>query len=217
MIFIFIALFLKWCSTGFILQKQLDEHPSIGKTIHFSQPISYVERKTQAIAPIVAKIKKEITGLHIKYDSELKNEYIPSSTTFIIEDVYSYRDLLNQQSIYYILSSQDVKYILEEDSLNWLQEPIYNNAEVPMKILDKLYNSKQHATSKIRFYLSEKKGSYFDVFSTIPFKECNIQNIITNKTGIIATVNFNQLSCLYSKLWDNIHSASYPIQYEVIE
>jgi hypothetical protein len=200
-----------------MVQKELKEHPSIGKTIHFAQPISYIERETPAIVPIVAKIKKEITGLHIKYDSEKKNEYLPSSTTFVIENVYTYKDLLNEENVYYILSSQDVKYILDEESLNRLQKPIYNNAKTPMKILDKLYKGKPYDTSKIRFYLSEKKGRYFDVFSTAPFKECNVQNIITNKTGIIAIVNFNQLSCLYTKLWDNIHSASYPVKYEVIE
>jgi hypothetical protein len=71
-----------------------------------------------------------------------KNEYLPSSTTFIIANTYTYKDFLNKESVYYILSSRGVKYILGEDTLNSLQKPIYKNAKVPMKTLDELYKRK---------------------------------------------------------------------------
>ena len=86
-----------------------------------------------------------------------------------------------------------------------------------MKTLDRLYKNKQSGTSKIRFHVSKEKGRYFDIFSETPFTECHAQNMITDKNGIIATVNFSQLSCLYSKLWNGIHSKHYPVNYEIIE
>ena len=130
-VFISIVLLFKWGSTGFMIQEHLEADPNIGKTIHFAQPVSYIERETPAIVPIVAKIKKEITGLHLKYESEKKNAYLPSDTDFIVTDAYAYRDILNKRSIYYVLSGLGVNYILSEDALNRLQKPIYNNAKVP--------------------------------------------------------------------------------------
>jgi hypothetical protein len=215
-IFILIALFFKWCSTGFIIQEHLNKNSNIGKKIQFAQPISYIERETSAIVPIVARIKKEIESLHIKYDSEQVNKYIQNSTIFTIEDAYAYKDFLNSRTIYYILSNQKVKYILSEGTLSYLQKPIYKNAQMPIKILDKLYKNKLYATANIRFYSSEKNGRYYDVLSISKFEECNINDATNNKGDITASVNFTQLSCLYSKLWDSRHSKTYPVKYEIL-
>ena len=213
-IFILIAFFISRCNSWSVVQEHLDNDPRTGKKIQFAQPISYIERKTSSIVPIVAKVKKEISGLHIKYDSERVNKYIPSSTIFTIEDIYAYSDFMNSITFYYVLSNKKVKYILSEDTLNRLQKPIYKNAQMPAKILDRLYNSKLRAT--IKFYVPEKKGRYYDVLSINKFEECDIRDAVNNDGNITASVNFTQLSCLYSKLWDNIQSETYPVKYEIL-
>ncbi len=213
---ILIAFFINRCNSWSFVQEHLDNDPRTGKKIQFAQPISYIERKTSSIVPIVAKVKKEISGLHIKYDSERVNKYIPSSTIFTIEDIYAYSDFMNSITFYYVLSNQKVKYILSEDTLNRLQKPIYKNAQMPAKILDKLYKNKSKLRATIKFYVSEKKGRYYDVLSINKFEECDIHNAINNDGNITASVNFTQLSCLYSKLWDNIQSETYPVKYEIL-
>lgn len=216
LIILIVLVFFKWCSTGFMYQEHLDDHPDIGKKIQFNQPISYIERENPAIVPIVAKIKKELGGHHKKYDSEKKNEYLSIKTIFTIEDVYAYRDIINNRSILYILTHDDVKYIVNEDSFNRLQKSVYENADVPIEVLENLYKDKT-STSRIRFYIFNKTGRYYDVFNIEQFEKCNIQNITSDDKGITATVNFNELSCLYFNLWDNIHSESYPVKYELLK
>ena len=118
--FLLIALFLKWCSTGFIVQVHLSDNPRIGKEIYFKKPISYIIRETPSIVPIIAKIEKEITESHTPFSTEKENKNLSLHTKFIITDAYSYRDFLNQKTIYYILTNQEVKYILSEGTLNEL-------------------------------------------------------------------------------------------------
>jgi len=208
-------LFLKWCSAGFPLQTQLKKHPYIGKKVYFHQPVSYIERVYPSIVPIVAKTKKEIVQLHEKLDSEKINQYIPSSTVFTISDAYEYKDLLNSKTIYFILSAHNEQYILSQNTLINLQKEIYENAQVPLITLDQLYKDRQ-LTATIRFYLKKLDGRYYDLFNKETFKKCGISKTISHNNEIITTVDFNQLACLYSHLWNNLHSAKYPINYEII-
>jgi len=214
-VLIFISMSLIFSSCSFIEQEQVDDE-NIGKKVSFQQPIVYIERETNAIVPIIAEIKKEITSLHVKYRSELKNEYIPSNTIFTIVDAYVYSDFLNGPSLYYILSSKNTNYILSEGSLNRLQEPTYPNAKIPTKILDELYKN-EYESIQIKFYSSTDLKIYHQGISVSQFEDCKVQDTKDEYSYIQATVNFKQLACLYSKLWDGIHSEQYPVKFEVIE
>jgi len=214
-ILIFISMSLTFSSCAFMNQEQVDDE-NIGKEVSFQQPIVYIERQTKAIVPIIAEIKKEITGLHVKYRSELKNEYIPSNTIFTIVDAYVYSDFFNKPTLYYILLNKDTKYILSEGSLNRLQEPTYQNATIPIKILDNLYKQK-YENIQIKFYSSTDLKKYHQGISVSQFEDCKVQEIKDEYSYIQTTVNFRQLACLYSKLWDGMHSEQYPVKFEVIE
>ena len=214
---IFISIALTFNSCAFSNQEKLDDNENIGKKISFQQPIVFIERKTKAIVPIIANIKKEITGLHIKYESELKNQYIISNTIFTISEAYTYSDILNKPETYYVLLNKNIKYIISEDTLNRLQKPIYKKANMPTMILDKLYLKKEYSSIEIKFYSSVDLEKYHQGISIFQFEECNAQDIKDKYNYIVATVNFKQLACLYSKLWDSTHSEQNPVKFEVVE
>lgn len=77
--FVLIALFLTWCSSGFVIQLPLSNNPKIGKEIIFKKPICYIVREVPAIIPIVSKIEKEITEAHKPFSSEKENKNLPKS------------------------------------------------------------------------------------------------------------------------------------------
>ena len=122
-LFLLALLFLKWCSTGFIIQLPLFNNPKIGKEIIFKKPICYIVRDIPAIVPIVAKIEREITEAHKPFSSEKENKDLPNNLKFIITNAYSYRDFLNKKSIYFVLVNNQQKYIIDKGTLNYLLSP----------------------------------------------------------------------------------------------
>ena len=214
---IFVSIIINFNSCTFINQERLDDNQNIGKKVSFQQPIVFIERKIKSIVPIVANIKKEITGLHTKCESELKNQYITSNTIFTISEAYTYSDILNKPKTYYVLLDKNIKYILSEDTLKRLQKPIYEKANMPTELLDKLYLKKEYSNIKIKFYSSINSEKYHQRISISQFEECKAQDIKNKYNYIVATVNFKQLACLYSELWDSTHSEQNPVKFEVVE
>jgi len=80
-------------------------------------------RDIPAIVPIVAKIEKEITEAHKPFSSEKENKNLPNNLKFIITDAYFYRDFLNKKSIYFVLTNNQQKYVIDKDTLNYLLAP----------------------------------------------------------------------------------------------
>lgn len=196
-------------------QQHILEHPKIGQKVNFLQPISYSQRQQAAIVPIVAKIRNELIWIHVKRDSQIVNQYVPNNTDFTITDVYTYKDIINQQRYYYILSDeQKMKYILSEKMFKTLMKPIYQNAQAPVKIFDELYITKK--SIKMRFFAIKERNprlqrGFFD--------ECNVQEFSIKQweQEATATVNFNQLVCLYGYFWDDFHSERLPMSFEVLQ
>ncbi len=196
-------------------QLKITGHHKIGEKVKFSQPYGYIVRKVDAIVPIVAQIKKELSGIHPKLDSELKNEYIPSNTKLTIVEVYSYSDVINSPSIFYVLAdANDNRYVVSEFSFDRLSKPVYVDAIAPFKIFDDLYLDKK----SIRMSFFTLKSSNTKL-SESTMSNCNIEVFTINKWAneAVAKVNFDQLSCLYKHFWDDFNSKRHPIAFKIID
>ena len=88
---------------------------------------------------------------------------------------------------------------------------------MPTKILDKLYLKKEYSDIIIKFYSSIDLEKYHQGINISQFEECKAQDIKDEYSYIVATVNFKQLVCLYSELWDSTHSEQNPVKFELVE
>lgn len=190
---------------------RIENYSEVGKKVSFSQPLVYIVRETPAIVPIVAQIEKELSGLHTKLDSEKVNQYIPLKTVFTIVDAYLYEDAFNGKSIYLILEAQGEKYILKDETLKRYQQPIYKGAIAPTKIFDRLYESGE--SIKLHFFELNQTNRHFNKYT---FANCKTQASKTPKGGFVASVNFEQLRCLYEPFWDDWLSDKQPIAFEIV-
>ena len=196
-------------------QNHINEHSKIGQKVKFSQPIGYIVRHVPSIVPIVAETKNELGSIHPKLDSEAINEYIPSDTNFTIVDVFTYRDIVNPQTYFFVLSDQQhVHYTVKESTYESLVEPIFQGARAPVDIFDNLYRRKNSVN--VRFAAMKRKSPRL-----IPeyFSKCNVQNFTLLKweQEATATINFNQLVCLYQYFWRDFNSETFPISFEVLK
>jgi len=215
-LFLIVLFVLKWCSSGFQIQYKLSEHSDIGKETTFSKPICYINRKgTPAIVPIISKINNEITTVHVPFDSESINQYILSNTLFKVTNVYNYRDIMNKQTLYYVLSDQNnKKYILGQGSYYGLQKPISPDTEEIGSLLDELYLNKGSIKMKV-FETGKENHRFIAIF----FDRCNIKTLSVNYKKRVAhiKVDFKQLVCLYDNYWNNPRDKDYPVSYEIFE
>ena len=196
-------------------QEQIADYPKIGQRVRFEQPIGYIVRRVPSIVPIVAEIKNELGSIHPKLDSEAINEYIPADTNFTITDVYTYKDIVNPQTYYYVLSDQkNVRYTVDEKFLKLLNKPVYPDAKAPVSLFDDLYNSK--TSMQMKFIAMTAKSPRL-----IPeyFSKCAVQDfsVLKWEHEAIATVDFNQLVCLYQYFWNDFNSKTFPISFEILE
>ncbi len=197
------------------IQEHITKHPKIGQNVKFAQPIAYIVRKQPAIVPIIATTKYELLWIHPKSNSEVINQYIPNDTNFIITDVYTYENIINQRRYYYALSDQKgMKYVVSESTFEMLIKPIYQDAKAPVKIFDDLYLNKNYVELKfvtIKKNNSRLNGEYFS--------KCDIQNysVVKWNQKAISTVDFNQLVCLYEYFWNDFNSEQFPISFEIIK
>lgn len=196
-------------------QYRLSEHRDLGKEVTFSQPIGYIVRKHPAIVPVIAKIQNELGPVHPKglYDDEKINQYIPLNTTFTTTDIYAYADIMNKQTLYYVLSDNTgKKYVIGEYFYKKLRQPVYSNAKVPTETIDKLYFGKH--SIRMNFYTIEKRNPRLteEYFHVCKVKDFSIKSWEREAT---ATVDFTNLVCLYNYFWNDFNSEMYPIVFEI--
>ncbi|WP_345984490.1 hypothetical protein WCX49_07570 [Sulfurimonas sp. HSL-1656] len=201
--------------TGGGTQEHISDYPKVGQRIRFKQPIGYTVRKFRSNVPIVNEIKNELFIVHPKRGSDALNEYILSDTDFTITDVYTYKDIANPQTYFYVLTDQNnVRYIIQEKHFEWLLKPVYADAKAPVSLFDDLYRNKTSVHMKFTA-MKEKNPRLIPEY----FSKCEVQDfsILKWEQEALATVDFNQLVCLYQYFWNDFNSKAFPISFEVLE